>query len=185
MNQRKQIREALARMDMPQVPQKELPKVYEQLTEMGVQCECGVVECGKLAPVQDGINREKVENMKQAIADGEDLGHIVISKEGCIVDGHHRWVAMKEACGDEKKINAVKINLKNEEARTVLAAMTNENQLRESRGNVPKTVFITYTFDENDKVEVLDVFGDERSAKIAARAAPGQLYVKLNALFPR
>jgi uncharacterized protein (DUF1015 family) len=184
---RYKIKEALARVDMPQVSQNELPKVYIQLTNAGVQCKYGVIECAKLKPVQEGINREKVENIKQAIADGADLGHIVISKEGYIIDGHHRWVAMKEAYSEKKKINAIQINLPKNKALKVITAMQNEQKINEIRSTVPTSFWITYFFNKQDHVEVLDIFQSEPGAKAKAKAGSTSdiMYAKIDTFLPR
>lgn len=118
------INEALSRSQMPQVSQNDMSDVQNSISEMGVKCESGVVKCNKLKPLQDGINREKVENIKADIEAGEDLGHIIVSETGDIIDGHHRWVATKEALGDDSPINIVKIHLPTASAFKLMHSVT-------------------------------------------------------------
>lgn len=94
---RDKIREAMARAELPQVPAGSHEEVVERMIRGGVEVQGADIEVDVLRPVQDGINRQKVENIKDSLQAGESMRPIVISQDGYVLDGHHRWVAMKEA----------------------------------------------------------------------------------------
>ena len=181
----KNLDEAESREDMPQVKNKDIPDMYQKLTDNGISCDVGVVECSRLKPMQDGINRDKVENMKDAIGRGEDMGHIVISKEGYIVDGHHRWVAMTEACGDKKKINAVKINLPKDAALESVSHLAESKELQEMVSTVPVKIWIVYMFDANDRIELLGTSLEKSKALALTKSHVEAKIIDIQVMLPR
>lgn len=84
----------LPREMLPQIPKDQINKFIEFLGEHGIEVKSGKIAASKLKPIQKHVNVEKVEHMKQ---DPKTLKQpCIISKDGCVLDGHHRWVANKE-----------------------------------------------------------------------------------------
>ena len=117
---RDEMREALLRAEMPQVSKAELPELCNKLKEAGIKYKFGKISCESLKPLQDGINRDKVERIKEAISGDEKQGPIIVSNDGYIIDGHHRWVAFTELYGSDTKIEAIMLPLKKEQAHQLL-----------------------------------------------------------------
>lgn len=165
-------REAIARADMPQVSAKKHDDVVERMIQAGVDVDDFTVDIDLLKPVQDGINRQKVENIKQAIRDGEEMYPIVVSREGYVIDGHHRMVAMQEL--GEEKINCSVVKLPKSESLHVVEYFA-DGIIKESSAKIPMTFWITYhpgDFSKNVKPFVVDVYTDESRARQAAGRDP-------------
>jgi hypothetical protein len=63
-----------------------------------------------LKPSQNEINEERVDDVIEKIGPKRKIRDpVVISKDHYVVDGHHRWAAMKKAA-PEKSIPVVMIN---------------------------------------------------------------------------
>jgi ParB-like chromosome segregation protein Spo0J len=62
-----------------------------------------------LKPSQNEINGEIVDKVVKSMKKKKKDMPIVISKDGYVVDGHHRWAAHKKM-NPHKKIKALKIN---------------------------------------------------------------------------
>jgi hypothetical protein len=79
---------------LPQIPGDQLDEFREFLEGNGIDTKLKKLPAKILRPVQNEVNREKVDNLK---AHPEKLGEpIIISKGGFVLDGHHRWLAQKE-----------------------------------------------------------------------------------------
>lgn len=81
---------------MPQISAKKHDDVVERMIEAGIDVTDTDIDLDLIQPMQDGINREKVENMKADIESGQQMHPIVVSRDGYVIDGHHRMVAMRE-----------------------------------------------------------------------------------------
>jgi hypothetical protein len=79
---------------LPQIPATKLPEFVSHLREAGIRSGLAALPVIKLKPIQAHVNREKIENLKQK----SDLikKPLIVTREGYIVDGHHRWIALKE-----------------------------------------------------------------------------------------
>ena len=62
-----------------------------------------------LKPSQNEINGEIVDKVVKSMKKKKKDMPIVVSKDGYVVDGHHRWAAHKKM-NPHKKIKALKIN---------------------------------------------------------------------------
>ena len=62
-----------------------------------------------LKPSQNEINGEIVDKVVKSMKKTKKEMPIVVSKDGYVVDGHHRWAAHKKM-NPHKKIKALKIN---------------------------------------------------------------------------
>jgi hypothetical protein len=85
----------IQRQLLPQIPSVE--KFAAFLHDQGVKSKVVPIAIAKLKPVQSEINREKVEKLKaDDTGDNWEAKPIIVSSDGYVLDGHHRWVAAKE-----------------------------------------------------------------------------------------
>lgn len=76
---------------LPQIPKEKLPEFVRYLYDHGIKISKKLVPIEHLLPIQKNVNKEKVRSM---IKDKKSLTiPIIITSDGYIVDGHHRWVA--------------------------------------------------------------------------------------------
>lgn len=95
--------------------------------EFGIEATKTKKSMNDLKPAQGEINKAKVEGMAKAIKNGKTLGGDppVVSSDGYVIDGHHRWAAMKEAGKGNQKINVIELNAP---AMTILTASAAQPQ---------------------------------------------------------
>lgn len=90
----------MPRMNLPQIKSTDVQEFCDWLESKGVECLKSSMEVGELTPVQKEINIEKIESMKSKHVSGEiDLSSgkpVMVSGDEHLVDGHHRWYALKE-----------------------------------------------------------------------------------------
>ena len=87
------------------IPRKLMPQIYDAAafaktikTKYGVKSHRTKLNMNGLRPSQNEINEERVDSVIKDIK-AKKLSHknpIVISEDGFIVDGHHRWAAYKK-----------------------------------------------------------------------------------------
>lgn len=108
------------RADMPQVTAKELPGALKQLKDMGVKFSKGQVAVGDLKPYQEDLIKVKVRAiMAKKIPTPESVKSmkpVTISSDNYIVDGHHRWAAVKEKYGADTVVPVIKLNQRADQA---------------------------------------------------------------------
>jgi hypothetical protein len=97
----------IPRNQMPQIPEEQLPEFITWLESKGVRARVGRKAVGELKATQKEINAQKVENMR-----GKNLGNapIIVSKDGYVLDGHHRWAALL-AEDPGNLINTIQVSL--------------------------------------------------------------------------
>jgi hypothetical protein len=63
----------------------------------GVKSRRATRRAGQLRPSQEEINRERVENVKEEIVAKKLNPNVplIVSRDGYVIDGHHRWAAYK------------------------------------------------------------------------------------------
>lgn len=83
------------RIKLPQIAQEHIPEFMNFLRECGVCYKKGKISADKLTPIQNELNLDKVESLV-ANVDAIKEQPILISKNGVILDGHHRWAALKQ-----------------------------------------------------------------------------------------
>ena len=90
----------LSRMELPQIKSTDVPEFIEWLDEKGTDSLKTSMEVGELTPVQKEINLEKTDSMAAKHEEGEiDLSTgkpVMVSNDEYLVDGHHRWYALRE-----------------------------------------------------------------------------------------
>jgi hypothetical protein len=133
----------IARNELPQIKSTDVPEFIQWLDSQGVESFKTSELVGSLKPVQKEINLEKVYSMADKHKEGEiDLSKgkpVMASNDDHIIDGHHRWYALKEL--DPK--NEIDIILIDSSARKLIELMkefpktsykqaTDESKLQES-----------------------------------------------------
>lgn len=76
------------RHGMPQI--KDWDAFTKNIEELGEKIEDVELTPSDLTPTQKNFNDEKVQRI---IDDKKDFAPIVVSKDGFVIDGHHRWLA--------------------------------------------------------------------------------------------
>jgi predicted ABC-type ATPase/predicted double-glycine peptidase len=90
----------LSRAEMPQIRSHDVPEFLNRLRDKGIKVELTMVRVGDLKATQKEINPEKVQAMKGAVKENEKP--IIMSEDGHILDGHHRWAGMMEHDPDQR-----------------------------------------------------------------------------------
>lgn len=87
----------IERKDMPQLPDDVVPGFLKTFQDKGIKVTKDSMKVGQLKATQKEINADKVMGMAQAKKEGKyDPGKqpIIVSRDGYVLDGHHRWAAM-------------------------------------------------------------------------------------------
>lgn len=96
----------LSRMELPQIKSTDVPEFIDWLDERGVDSLRTSIEVGELTPIQKEINLEKTDSMAAKHERGEiDLSTgkpVMVSSDEYLVDGHHRWYALRDLSPDNK-----------------------------------------------------------------------------------
>lgn len=92
------------RKDMPQVKSQHFSDFLQWAS---VEVEVVEVDGDSLKPTQIDINHEKVSHMVGRVLNKDPTfkGTITISKDGYVLDGHHRWLALINAGETKVKCN--------------------------------------------------------------------------------
>lgn len=90
----------LPRHALPQIPGNKVGEFKKYLEGYDVGVTQGLADIDKLHPIQKNVNVEKVKALRSDKAALKKP--IIVSKEGAILDGHHRWIANK-SLGEEKQ----------------------------------------------------------------------------------
>lgn len=119
------------REDMPQVPSGVKPKFLQQLRDNGVTVKEETVKPDSLKPTQSTFNAANMDYLTAESRAGRlDSSPILVSEDGRVLDGHHRW-AVAHLEGHEQPI--VRIGLPIDKLLTVARKFCDENDI-ESRG---------------------------------------------------
>ncbi|MEM9235200.1 MAG: DUF935 family protein [Verrucomicrobiota bacterium] len=92
----------IPRSEMPQIAAGNKSAMVQFFRKRGADFSPSTPPANELLPTQADYNREKVDSIREAIRNG-DLrgGAILISSDGYVLDGHHRWFAILEESPDE------------------------------------------------------------------------------------
>ena len=103
----------ISRMELPQIKSTDVPEFIKWLEEKDVDILETSMEVGELTPVQKEINLEKTDSMAAKHEAGEiDLSTgkpVMVSSDEYLVDGHHRWYALRDL-NPNNKLNVVMID---------------------------------------------------------------------------
>lgn len=87
----------IARDQMPQVPVDQKGAFLQAMAARGVTVERGLADPIELKPVQKEISARKAGQIMQSIEKNgmgnTDADRLIVSSDGWVVDGHHRWAA--------------------------------------------------------------------------------------------
>jgi hypothetical protein len=86
----------VSRAEMPQVPGSKKAEFIAELDAKGVKSTRESVDPKSLKPIQSEISGQKSGQMLQSMRDGKLLegdNPLIVSRDGFVVDGHHRWAA--------------------------------------------------------------------------------------------
>ena len=100
----------LNRNQLPQIKSTDVSEFVEWMKDKGVDSFSTSVKAESLSPIQLEINLDKVAGMKSVHQSGaKDMGAkpVMVSNDDYLIDGHHRWYALKELGED---INVVLFN---------------------------------------------------------------------------
>lgn len=92
---------AIPRAEMPQIKAEHRGAMVRFLNARGIQHEEQTVPATELKPTQAEFSRQKVEQAKGFT--GGDRA-ILVSSDGHVLDGHHQWLAKREAGGEVRVI---------------------------------------------------------------------------------
>jgi hypothetical protein len=118
----------IARRDMPQIPSNRRQEFIDLLESRGVKVTRETEFASSLKPIQSEISgsnsgqiMRKMENRKGKYSgdfDDFDKSAIVISSDGYVIDGHHRWAAYlaREFKGTGGKANVIRLGMNHQEA---------------------------------------------------------------------
>lgn len=98
----------LKRKDMPQIEDKDQEHFFKWLSSHGVKNSKGMMDPNQIRPSQSEINVDA----SQALADSHSpklSKPVIISRDGYVIDGHHRWLA--HTILKNKSINIIKVDM--------------------------------------------------------------------------
>ena len=107
----KKILAEIERKDMPQVRGKDMPDMLKAFDDNGIAYRRGKVAVSLLKPTQEDGIASKVDAIATGLQSGKTFSPIVVSKDGWIMDGHHRWLAQKKVNGDNYSMEVVMVML--------------------------------------------------------------------------
>lgn len=93
----------IPRKDMPQLPDDVISSFLSDFQKRGVKVTKQSQHVGQLKATQGEINADKAQGMLAAYKEGSydpSKKPIIVSKDGYVLDGHHRWAAMLMAGPD-------------------------------------------------------------------------------------
>jgi len=103
------------RKNMPQIKGKDIPELLEALNDNGIAYRHGNIAVNLLKPSQEDVIQSKLDNMTKELTNGKDFSPIIISSDAHVIDGHHRWLAVRQVYGNDARIDAIMIMLSKEE----------------------------------------------------------------------
>lgn len=112
------------RKDMPQVNTQNLSKALS-MAKSKVKVTKGVSLAIKLKKSQKELIQSKVKGIAKKYDKPSDMKPLIISKDGHIVDGHHRWAAAIYKFGNDVKIPTITIHLNKKPAITLYKSIAN------------------------------------------------------------
>ena len=96
----------LSRVSMPQI--NNVNDFLNFLDHLGVDAVKGPQHVDELNPTQTDFDQQKVDRIISELGTGNDMSPILISNDGFVADGHHRYYAAKQS---ETPINVVTVSL--------------------------------------------------------------------------
>ena len=104
------IGKQIQREKLPQIMQKDISVFIDFLKSKGIKVELTQVPVNSLKPSQNELNIDKVKTLVNKGLDNLNKAPIFISNENIILDGHHRYFAIK-VLNKNALMTVIKINL--------------------------------------------------------------------------
>lgn len=90
----------IARVDMPQIKSPLVPAFIAELRQRGIACEEAIIPATSLRASQRELHEQ---NIQALLGKPESLDKIIlVSKDGFVLDGHHRWAANARLQRDQR-----------------------------------------------------------------------------------
>ena len=84
------------RDELPQIQSADVEKFIAFLRRKGVKVTAGEAPVADLKPTQSELNKDKIKKFTSGGLTDKLRSPIIISKDNYVLDGHHRWAAVKE-----------------------------------------------------------------------------------------
>lgn len=125
----------MERSAMPQVPTKRKQEFLAAVEEQGLTVDRRRISPRELKPIQSEINGKSSAEIRQreatrgadAFKAGDDLS-IIVSSDGYIMDGHHRWAAaaLHDLHGNDVKLSVIQIGAPRDALMNVMQTWTDK-----------------------------------------------------------
>lgn len=84
----------ISRKDMPQIKSNDIKTFLADLNKKGVKTVKKTVSADSLKATQGEFDKAKIQGFIDTIESGSmEMKPIIVSKDGYVIDGHHRWLA--------------------------------------------------------------------------------------------
>ena len=101
----------IARKDMPQIADKHHDDFIKSIRDSGILVKFKTINPKLLKPTQKEFSTDGIMRNLGKISTGTKKPPVIISKDGYIMDGHHRWAAHVNA-GKELKVAEIALDSK-------------------------------------------------------------------------
>lgn len=122
----------IPRSEMPQIKAEHRGAMVNFLNARGVSHQEEIVSAADLKPTQAEFSRKKVEKAKSF--EGGDRS-LLISSDGHVLDGHHQWLAKREAGED---VAAIRLNAPIAELLPVVSEFPSATLAKGAKGIAPQ-----------------------------------------------
>lgn len=100
----------VARAAMPQVASAHVAAFLAEAEASGVSVRRGKRKVSELRPTQKELSLEKAHAMLEAVPEAALAKAVLVSEDGYLLDGHHRWAALS-LMSAEVEVEAVVLGL--------------------------------------------------------------------------
>lgn len=94
---------------MPQIRGKDIKEMLKIFNDYDISYKLGNIMVKNLKPTQDNAIPNKINNIVKGMMKDKRIDPLLVSKDFYIIDGHHRWLAIKRIWGSEKRIPVIQI----------------------------------------------------------------------------
>lgn len=106
---------------MPQIESGDIDEFKRLLDEKGILYTDEKIAPEDLTPLQEDYSEEKVEKFVEELEGTSKLKPLVVSEDYYILDGHHRWLAIRELHGNDYRIPIIRVHLPKHKALVMLS----------------------------------------------------------------
>ena len=167
----------IERKDMPQLPDDVIPSFLKKFQDRGVSVKKGTMAVGQLKATQKEINAEKVMGMVNAYREGSydpSKKPIIVSKDGYVLDGHHRWASMlHDDPGNKMRVYQVDTDIK-----TLLKEANNHEGVSQADFSAPSDMKNASSGDAEDSKDAAEASVKKAMRMHAIAAANRDAYMR-------